>query len=162
MQIDLNHDSRNPSKFKRNFPCAASKCAVSYFLFVCWRRQPCSWWGCFKCCVRYTGCSYIRTNWGRWLHLCCSKWSFSCCRARLIQILKWNWIYTVQPNLMAVVQLYFVLYKAFWYIRYYLPTLCKMYSIWHRDPGIKLQVEVSTNKRRKKLEINFPINIEMM
>ena len=106
MQIDLNHDSRNPSKFKRNFPCAASKCAVSYFLFVCWRRQPCSWWGCFKCCVRYTGCSYIRTNWGRWLHLCCSKWSFSCCRARLIQILKWKWIYTLQPDLMAAVQLY--------------------------------------------------------
>ena len=112
MQIDLNHDSRNPSKFKRNFPCAASKCAVSYFLFVCWRRQPCSWWGCFKCCVRYTGCSYIRTNWGRWLHLCWSKWSFSCCRARLIQILKWNWIYTVRPNSIAFAKWFCIVHSS--------------------------------------------------
>ena len=164
MQINLNHDSRNQSKFKRNFSCTASKCTISYFIFVCWCRHPCSWWRCFKSSIRYTWCSYIRTNWGRWLHLCCSKWSLSCCRSRLIQILKWNWIYTVQPNLMAAVQLLFIAVWSpkFWYIWYYLPTLCKMYSIWHRDPGIKLQVDVSMNKRRTTLESIFPFYIEMM
>ena len=74
----------------------------------------------------------------------------------------WNEIEFIRCDPIWWLQSYFVSYRAFWYIRYYLPTLCKMYSIWHRDPGIKLQVEVSTNKRRKKLEINFPINIEMM